>query len=191
MSMKEAFDICFKKQKDFWNKQFGNGPKCPYSGNKISEDDLFIEGTIDNEGYAEWKPKLQTQTVDFETIENELGFKLHLQLKEYFSTYWFMNLVGRINDITVYFKALPCKLNVETAIKESYINPSITEECKISLNDVALFNLGTVDVAGNDSYTFCFDNNTAEVMYIDFVDSQIRYAKITLEELMESLREVF
>lgn len=52
--------------------------------------------TLDDEGYAQWKPKLQENPVSFEIVEKELGFTIHTQIKDYLSTYWFLALDGRL-----------------------------------------------------------------------------------------------
>ena len=54
----------------------------------------YISGTLDREGYAEWLPVLQDEPIMFEDLESELGFKIHPDIKQYFTTYWFMRLVG-------------------------------------------------------------------------------------------------
>lgn len=48
----------------------------------VAENDKFDE--------LEWQLKLQTEPIDFKAIEEELGFSVNPQIKEYLSTYWFL-----------------------------------------------------------------------------------------------------
>ena len=57
----------------------------------VAENDKFDE--------LEWQLKLQTEPIDFKAIEEELGFSVNPQIKEYLSTYWFLPFEGSTDTV--------------------------------------------------------------------------------------------
>ena len=47
----------------------------------------------------EWLPKLQEKRIDFNSLEEDLEFRIHPQIKDFLSTYWFMPLEGKTDKI--------------------------------------------------------------------------------------------
>lgn len=45
---------------------------------------LFLPETLNDKGYAQWKPKLQENAVSFSKVEQELP--IHPQIKDFLST---------------------------------------------------------------------------------------------------------
>ena len=188
MSVKEHLEMCFDKKLRFWKETFNSNPKIPY----IAEIDnnIFIEGTVDDEGYAQWLPIMQTRAIDFVSFENKLGFKLHEQMKEYLSSHWFLELIGRMaNDITIYFNKVSdmddiysllfSELNADTYL----ITRGITSGRKLLL-------IGMATIKGDDSNAIYFDNETAEMIFINS-DNNILSSGWTLEEMLGLFESVF
>lgn len=86
MGMKEAFDYFFGKYRI---------PKIPYMEGLVSKE-LILLDTLSKNGYASWVPRLQEEKISFEKIEEELGFKIHPQIKEFLNTYWFRTLEAKM-----------------------------------------------------------------------------------------------
>ena len=95
MSMKEAFDTFFEEMTQNYIKKKGLPPKAPCNEAKFLTG-LFLLETLDGDGYAQWKPKLQEKPVSFVSVEKKLGFSIHQQIKEFLSTYWFLALDARL-----------------------------------------------------------------------------------------------
>lgn len=57
----------------------------------VAENDKFDE--------LEWLPKLQEKRIDFNSLEEDLEFRIHPQIKDFLSTYWFMPLEGKTDKI--------------------------------------------------------------------------------------------
>ena len=95
MSMKEAFETFFAEMDDNSMKKLGKLPSIPYIEGKVSKD-LLVLDTLKN-GYVVWRPELQKEHPSFDNVEKELGFKIHPQIKEYLTTYWFRRLEAKIN----------------------------------------------------------------------------------------------
>ena len=97
MSMREAFDIFFENNNKSWRRTWGTLPRVPrcdkyrQSSLIVAENDKFDE--------LEWLPKLQEKRIDFNSLEEDLEFRIHPQIKDFLSTYWFMPLEGKTDKI--------------------------------------------------------------------------------------------
>ena len=95
MSMKEAFDYYFYKLNRYLN---GKQLKTVYIEECDIRDGIYISNTLDEFGYVQWHPVLQTQLIDYSKLESELGFAIHKSIKEFHSIYWFDRIESLLND---------------------------------------------------------------------------------------------
>ena len=72
MSMKEAFDIFFDEMTNNYIRERGKSPYA-YCDEANRPTGLFLMETLDDRGYAQWKPKLQEHPVSFDSIEDRLS----------------------------------------------------------------------------------------------------------------------
>lgn len=188
MSIKEVMEKCFKMQQEFWKDNFNSYPKTPY----MEEfNELFIENSIDEEGYAEWKPIEQNTKIEENKIEKTLGLKLNLELKEFYSSYCFMQLIGKMrNGTIVYFDKIPSK-KINEYILEKYIDSSQVEKYDIFKSKCDLFELGSATIDGNDGFLVCFDNIKGSVLFIYFVEKKVYDIGMSLYDLLNSFMEVY
>lgn len=160
MSMKEAFDIYFNKLNDYWQRTKGCYPKTVYI-EKCDKHSIYIPGTIQN-GYAQWRPILQTEPVDFELIEKELEITIHVHLKEYFSTYWFMQLGGDAEGNGYYLGRIPPNTNIPMFVKKC------RQEGDIDYLNGVFFAIGDADINGNQDCGLYVNNDNGEVICVDW-----------------------
>lgn len=186
--LKIAITKCFERQASFWKSQFSSNPRFPY----VATDDIFfIKNTIDEEGYAEWKTLSQTMNIETEVIEKILGVKLHSQLKDYYSSYGFMQLIGKLSDeIIIDFIKIPFGVS-SNYIAEKHINTNVMKKYGIDYEKYDLFEIGYATVEGNDGYLTCVDNNTGNVLLIHLVDQIVCELNLTLSDLFNSFVEVY
>lgn len=191
MQIKVAMDKCFKMQQEFWMKTFQTYPKVPHV-EQFNSNEMFIQDTIDEEGYAQWKPQKQNFHVNENIIENALGIKLNNQLKEYYSAYCFMQLIGKMNNgIIVYLDKILYGCNINECIIEKYIERSVVKKYCSNLETYDLFEIGSAEIDGNDEYIVCFDNDSGKVLFICFIEQQIYDLNMTLFDLLEAFVEVY
>ena len=183
MSMKEAFDTFFEEMDRNSMKALGTLPTVP-----CREGALILPETCDRYGYSVWRPQLQTETFSFDDIEKELGFKVHSQLKEYLTTYWFWRLRSRIkidgHDIRLSFDSiLP-----GTDINE-WLRCMKSDRQTHYLKDHVYFLLGTYcKVDKVDSYLVEFNNDTGEVTAVNVgAHISIKLAD-SIEELLKTMK---
>lgn len=189
MSMKEALANCFERKIKFWREEMGSNPKFPCEQEEMGNG-LFVDGTIDDEGYAEWMPRVQNEKINFEEVEQKLGFSLNSKLKDYFCGYWFMELIGRYSNTTIYFHSIPYNANISKKILESHIIPEVLEKLGFE-SSRQLFEIGTAEIDGNDEYVVCIDNERDRVIYIYYPESIVIDSEKSLDTIINSFEEVF
>lgn len=190
MSMKEAFDIFFEEMTQNYLKKKGVPPKAPCNEEKYPTG-LFLMDTLDDNGYAQWKPKLQENAVSFENIEKELGFTIHPQIKDYLSTYWFLALDGRLqtqkNKIVLRLNGLTPYNDLNERIVSGFDN-----EQSHYLSDHKYFLIGTYCmIDGNDSYLIHVNNDTGEVTAVEVMDKISITLANSIEELLMNMKGIW
>lgn len=187
MSMKEAFETFFEEMTQNNIKKKGVPPKAPCNEEKYPTG-LFLLQTLDDEGYAQWKPRLQEKPVSFDTVEKELGFSIHPQIKDFLSTYWFLALDGRIQTSS---EKVILRLNGLTPysdIDERIISGFDNEQTHY-LSDHKYFLIGTYCVInGNDSYLVQVNNDTCEVTAVDVMDRRSVKLADSIEDLLMNMK---
>lgn len=77
----------------------------------------------------EWQPKEQVSLVDDEIIEKKIGVKLNLQLIEFYSSYCFLELIGKMDSgIVINFDRIPFGCNINEYIVQKYISSDKMKE---------------------------------------------------------------
>lgn len=190
MSMKEAFDTFFEEMTQNYLKEWGVPPQAPCN-EKRRPTGLFLLETLNDEGYAQWKPRLQENPISFDAIEKDLGFEIHPQIKAYFSTYYFLPLEAKImkGDTRISFSL--SGITPYTSIENVFKNNFNCEEAHY-LSDHNYFLLGTYcKIDGVDSYLVQVNNETAEVTAVDVMDKRSVHLADSIEELLCNMKGIW
>jgi hypothetical protein len=188
--MKEAFETFFEEMTQNYLKKKGVPPKAPCNEEKYPTG-LFLLDTLDDNGYAQWKPKLQEKPVSFDAVEKELGFSIHPQIKAFLSTYWFLALDGRIQTpsekVVLRLNGLTPYSDLNERIIYSFDNAQTHY-----LSDHKYFLIGTYCVInGNDSYLVQVNNDTCEVTAVDVMDRRSVKLANSIEELLMNMKGIW
>lgn len=178
MSMKEAFDTYFEKTANaviFLRKK-------PYI-EKLSHTGLYLNGTLDNEDYAEWKPVLQDKPVDFAKAESALGFRVSEQIREYLSVYWFLPLDGHFDSELGTIGVTLDMLVPDTDISE-LLAINFNFEDTNYLNEHNWLKIGGCSIDGDDGWLVMADNETDKVLAVQPVDRKSVHLADSIEELL-------
>lgn len=131
---------------------------------------LVIAGP-DRDGYYQWKPQKQTTSIDFASIEFKLGFSIHKDIKEFVSSYFYFMLGGDMNEKN--FDIYPL---LPTASIEKYVMDGFEKESYAGDYDFILkgqfFRLGGACIGGDDSYILEINNETGEVLAVEYMDKR-------------------
>ena len=164
MEIKKAMEIYFDKQRDFWQSKYGIYPKLPY--NSAIDKRMIVPDSLTDSGYIQWKPLLQEENVDFSEIEARLGIKINPKIRQYFNSYWFLSLIGDIDDATLDFATLPYGIDIVELAERCYLSGID----KFS-DEKVHFELGFADIDGDDSYLIYVENETAMVKCVQVEDN--------------------
>jgi len=162
MGMKEAFETFFEEMDRNSLAFLGELPRIPYFEGRTSPELLLLD-TLDNDGYAVWRPELQEKKFSFEGVEEELGFKIHPQIKEFYNTYYFRRLEARImsNEGEVFFSL---NENLPGMDMAKILKGSVSDSETHYIRNKVFFLIGTYcNIDGIDSYLVHVNNETCEV----------------------------
>ena len=169
METKEALERFFIKQHEFYQTNFGTFPTAPYNDEDEQSNPTIIPGSLDEEEYIQWKPVSQNILVDFTEFEKKNNIKLNSQIKQYFTTYWFLSdIAGVISETTLYFKAVPYGINILSLVENCFINAK-----DMFSDNNTFFQIGFAVVGGDDSYIIFVDNATAAVKCVQLENKNV------------------
>ncbi len=190
MSMKEAFETFFEEMTQNYIKKKGVPPRAVCNEEK-NPTGLFLLETLDDNGYAQWKPKLQEKPVSFDSVEKKLGFSIHPQIKDFLSTYWFLALDGRIQTpdekVILRLNGLTPYSNLDNRIIYDFDSKETHY-----LHEHKYFLIGTFcSIGGNDSYLVQVNNNTGEVTAVDVMDKRSVKLANSIEDLLMNMKGIW
>ncbi len=190
MSMKEAFDTFFEEMTQNYLIEREILPQAPCNEERHPTG-LFLLETLNDKGYAQWKPKLQEKPVSFDAVEKELGFSIHPQIKAFLSTYWFLALDGMIQTSRGEAELRLNGLTPYSNLEERIISDFNNEETHY-LHDHKYFLIGTFcSIGGNDSYLVQVNNDTGEVTAVEVMDKRSVKLADSIEDLLMNMKGIW
>lgn len=176
--MKNAISLYYDKLDQLWNQKRGTHPRVPYNS-KIPKE-MFI-GSPNENGYISWKIGDNEKQVDFDKIQKEIGFELHNDIKEYFTSCFFMKMVGGIGEIIVSMTPITPIVDIEYfIIKRNRIAEEIGRDNK-------LIEIGLAEIDGADGLLLCIDNNSGKVMWLDIEKDKNGIIASSIYEIISSM----
>ncbi len=177
----EAMEYFMIKNTIGYLKQRRCFPHCPVRKDMV--DCGLLISAPDREGYYQWKPKKQTNPVDFAGIEAKLGFILHKDIRELVSSWFYFMLEGDLGNINFHIHPLLPTTDIENYVigrfdKEDYVgNYSF-------ITGGHFFHLGGACIDGDDAFVLEVNNENGEVLAVEYMDK--KHIKIA-----DSLRDLF
>lgn len=174
MAMKEILDLYFNTYTEWYKKEYGSFPKTKYSEKNNTDESIYLPDTLDENGNVCWLPKLQSKAINFEKLENELGFAIHKRIKELFSIYWFGIIEGQYEIGEIWINGVQPGSDVLWRIKDGF------EKGKNHYNENAVF----FCLGLSDPYTIMLNNDTGEITAVLFYEEESIHLADSLEELL-------
>lgn len=143
---------------------------------------LVIAGP-DRDGYYQWKPQEQTVPIDFASIEAKLGFSIHKDIKEFVSSYFYFMLGGDMDEKNFNIYPLLPTANIEKYVLDGFEKESYAGDYDFILKG-QFFQLGGACIGGDDSYILEINNETGEVLAVEYMDKRH-------EKFADSLYDLF
>lgn len=168
--MKRYFESYLLK----WSEWNGTFPQIPFNA---EIDQYLYVGEKDEEGYIFWKPREKDEYDDFQKFEKKLNVTLHSDIKEYFNSYWFLEMIGWIGNCNI--SLFPVTPGIEpylfTERVQDYLSLKQREEIYIPIG------------FESSGMLILMNNRTGEIVVEDFETEECRYLSTSLKELISKL----
>lgn len=172
-SIKDAMEYFFARNTIGALKKWRSFPRCPVRKDRI--DCGLVISEPDRDGYYQWKPMEHSTPVDFTSIESELGFSLHQDIKDFVSSYYYFMLEADMGDANINIYPFLPTTNVENYVIDSFEKESYAGDYAFILKG-QFFQLGGACIDGDDSYILEVNNESGEVLAVEYMDK--RHIKI-------------
>lgn len=96
--MKIALHDFFDKYIEMWKSFSGSAPRIAFD--EDIQPMLYVSEMDENE-YICWLPNSKDVVTDFSLIENDYNIVINQDIKDYFNSYWFLELKGFYNGTNV------------------------------------------------------------------------------------------
>ncbi|MDM5186242.1 SecY-interacting protein Syd [Bacillus sp. DX4.1] len=171
--MKKIMQEYFERFVLKWNEFNGTFPQIP-----INEDldTLMYIGQKDEEGYISWKPVEKNEYHDFKEFEEKLNVILHPDIKEYFNSFWFLEMIGWIEDYNI--NLFPVAPGVEPYLFMERVQEYLLKERETIYIPIGFESNGMLLV---------INNNTGEIFIEDFETEKLQFLGISLKSLISQL----
>jgi hypothetical protein len=176
MSVKKALNKYFKELLDYWNRKYGTLPKTSWDEDV---NPLLFQAEPDEEEYIYWKPKLKDRHEDFDKIEKMIGITINSTVKEYFDSYWFLEIEGFYNSK---------RINLEPNEPDKDIVRYFQNMKQYEKNIGNLFRYIQIGVISPEDMSIAVDNETGKIVIQDYETGNVEVMAESLEELIEGLR---
>ena len=124
--MRQSFDNYYKKLNVLYKKEYGTRPTVTFDS-KLKKEVIISKENSDGE--VEWK-MYPVSGFSKGIVSEQLGFKISDDVYEYYSTYYYAHLTGRIDDTILYFIPNGFSDNLISFIKQQYVEAAIISRRK-------------------------------------------------------------
>ena len=138
----------------------------------------------DDEGLVAWKIVKQSHNHDWPSLEHQLGFPLTSDLKDYYSSYLFLQLSGRIDKILLYFEPIYNEKSITDLIRRQFFDG------QYAFPQTQIFLIGAAIVDGNDSYSIYFDNTKNKLFLFDPDSKQYALSDFSLQYIIGAMEPI-
>ncbi|OFS21214.1 SecY-interacting protein Syd [Clostridium sp. HMSC19A10] len=98
MNIKDGMGEFFEKMLTGYEQTSQGLPMRPKTS--IDKGEIFV-GKENEDGWSRWKPIKKDTKEEFKNIENLLSITINNDIKEYFNSYWFLELKGDFKKKTI------------------------------------------------------------------------------------------
>ena len=167
----------------YWHKNTGLRPSVPFDGE--FNTDLYV-GEVNEYGYIQWIYQENTKKINFEQIEKEMKMILRKEIKEYLTSYEFLELIGFLDGKLVCFNAInDVKQNIEKIVlQQKYLKEieksADVRDCKALKNCIEIGSYQSM-------FELYFDNENGNIVMYDFYCHKKTVIANNFEELFEKL----
>lgn len=168
--IKEELHRYLEKYVEFWKNERGSLPMVPYD--EDCETKMYL-GERDEDEYIQWNYKRKDKIIEFLPIEKKYDIKLHSDLKEYYNSYYFLQLEGFVDGRRIWLDPIDEERDILAELEYIFEN-----EGKHIIE---------IGVEGKSDLPLYFEINSGNVMIYDFENNDKKILADSLKELFAKL----
>jgi hypothetical protein len=172
--MKQALEEHFKRKYLRW-KQYKNS--LPVICWDEDVPPFMYVGEVNSEGYVQWKAAEKDEVYDFKQIQDEFNFILNNDIKEYFNSYWFLELTGKYRDYSIILEPVIPGIG----LRDFHFN--LEEYFKSHRNQLNYIPIGFEA----NGLPIVMNNETGKVYIEDYENGSYKEIAYSIEELINQL----
>lgn len=166
-SLKGYLDRYFESYKN----NLGIYPAVPYDEDE--ESSLWF-GEADEEDYIQWMYKERGTQINFSQLEAELNLVLPDAAKEFYNSYYFLELQGFYNGEHIGFDSVSDNRDVLQDLKT----------CIFQMKEKKYLHMG---IYSNMDLALCMEINTGKIVWVDYERNNVEMLADSLGELLNRM----
>ncbi|UNL83207.1 SecY-interacting protein Syd [Priestia koreensis] len=173
--MKETMREYFAQFTNEWMKFNHSLPRIVWNEDV---DSFIYYGEEDKDGYISWEPIEKKEASTFKEIETQYHVQLHDSVKQYFNSYWFLELMGWTNSYNIHLHP------VAPGIEPNYFISLVKDHVELKGGILQYVPIGYE----SDGMLIVLNNNTGEIFVEDFELHEYTQIANSLEILISQLK---
>lgn len=165
--MKEELYRYLEKYVQYWKCERDSLPMVPFD--EDCDTKMYV-GEIDEDEYIQWNYRKKDTIIEFSAIEKKYDIKLHRDLKEYYNSYYFLQLEGFIDGRRICLEPIDEERDIGAELEYIFENEG---------TDII-----EIGIEGRQDLSLYFEINSGNIMAYDFENNY-------KEKLATSLKELF
>lgn len=168
--VKESLKAYLDKYFEAYMKNRGSYPKVSYDEDEVSS--LWF-GEMDEEEYIQWKYQEKTAQTDFSQLEKKFELILPDAAKEFYNSYYFLQLEGFYHDESVFLDNITENRDILQELKYIFENES-----------KKYIPLG---LYGDMQLSLCMETDTGKIVAVDYENDSIEIIADSLEKMLDEM----
>ncbi len=186
--VKEALEYFFAATNVSYLYKWCTYPRCP-----LREEDakcILVISPPDYDGYYQWQPVKINENIDLSSAETKLGFKVHKDIKELITSYYYFSLEGHTNEYGIRIYGNPPGMDFERSILNGFDKEDYAGNYKF-ITSGQFYQIGSGCIDGDDSYIFEVDNTTGEVWAVEYMDKKAYKVAESIKDLLLTIKPIW
>ena len=169
--IKECLKTYLDKYFECYKNYMGTYPTVPYDEDEKSS---LWYGEVDEEDYIQWMYKEKDRQTKFSELEDELDLVLPDAAKEFYNSYYFLQLQGFYNGENVSFDSISDCRDILQDLRN----------CIFEMKEKKYLHMG---IYSNMDLALCMEIDTGAIVWVDYDCKNVEKIADSLEEFLNKM----
>lgn len=169
--VKDCMKAYLEKYFDCYREFMGTYPTVPYDE---EEESSLWYGEVDEEDYIQWVYREKDAQTDFSEFECESDLTLPVAVKEFYNSFYFLQLQGFYNGESVSFDSLGDRRDILRDLRD----------CIFEMRGKKYLHMGTYS---NMDLALCMEIENGAIVWVDYDSENVQRLVDSLEEFLNKL----